>query len=39
MWERAFVVVPLAEVLPQQVSPAALAQVAGQVIELMRADL
>jgi 2-amino-4-hydroxy-6-hydroxymethyldihydropteridine diphosphokinase len=39
MWERAFVVVPLAEVLPQQVSAAALAQVAGQVIELMPADL
>ena len=39
MWERAFVVVPLAEVLPQQVSPAALGKVAGQAIEPLLAGL
>lgn len=33
MWERAFVLVPLAQIAPQQVSAAQLAAVAGQAIE------
>lgn len=33
MWRRAFVLVPLAEIAPQQVSPDQLAAVAGQGIE------
>jgi 2-amino-4-hydroxy-6-hydroxymethyldihydropteridine diphosphokinase len=33
MWERAFVLVPLAEVAPQRVTAQALQAVAGQVIE------
>jgi 2-amino-4-hydroxy-6-hydroxymethyldihydropteridine diphosphokinase len=33
MWERAFVLVPLAEIAPQRVSTAQLAAVAGQAIE------
>lgn len=34
MWERAFVVVPLAELAPQRVPASALAAVAGQAIAL-----
>jgi 2-amino-4-hydroxy-6-hydroxymethyldihydropteridine diphosphokinase len=33
MWQRAFVLVPLAELAPNRVPPAALAAVAGQAIE------
>ena len=33
MWERAFVLVPLAEIVPKRVPPSALQAVAGQRIE------
>ncbi len=36
MWERAFVLVPLAEIAPSLVSPLALQAVAGQGIEPLR---
>ena len=35
MWQRAFVLVPLAEVAPERVTPEALQAVAGQQIERM----
>ena len=35
MWQRAFVLLPLAELLPERISPAQLAAVADQRIERM----